>query len=107
MSIDSLPYMVFLLVTEFATGTLLATCALHARGLVTRGFLKMGAATALAGAALALWLALSLYRSTDVAGYAIDVGLLNPARVALAAFLAVVAAYTYAVWRECTREERP
>jgi len=100
MSIDSLPFMVFLLLVEFTVGGLLVLYGAHLRGLVTRGFLKMGAASVLTSAALATWIALSLGNSADVGGYPLDERFLGPSRFVLAVLLALVGLYTVAVWRE-------
>ncbi|HEY8838019.1 MAG TPA: hypothetical protein VIO16_10155 [Dehalococcoidia bacterium] len=100
MSIDSLPYMVFLLLVEFTAGALVVTYVAQMRGLVPHGFVKMGAGTALCGAALATWMATTLGRPSDVGGYRLDETFLNPSRIALWSLLALLVLYTFVVWRE-------
>lgn len=100
MSIDSLPYMVFLVLVEFTVGGTLVLFAAHLRGLVTRGFLKMGAATVLASAALTVWVGMSLGGLSDVGGYPLDERLLNPTRIALWLLAGLLLPYTLLVWRE-------
>lgn len=100
MSLDSLPYMAFLLLVEFTIGGLFVLYGAQLRGLVTRGFLKMGAASVLASGALAVWLAFSLDRAAEVGGYPLDDAFLNPTRIALLALLGLLVPYTALVWRE-------
>jgi len=92
--------MVFLLLVEFTIGGLWVTVVSQFRGLVTRGFVKMGAAMVLASGALAVWIATSLGRPAEIGGYPLDDRFLNPARVALWGLLALLALYTALVWRE-------
>lgn len=100
MSIDSLPYMVFLLLVEFTVGGLLVTYAAQLRGLVTHGFVKLGAATVLCSGALAAWMAAALGRPAEVGGYPLDQAFVRPTSVALSALLALLAVYTFVIWRE-------
>jgi hypothetical protein len=106
VSIDSLPYMVFLLLVEFTIGGLWVTVVSQFRGLVTRGFVKMGAATVLASGALAAWLVSSLGRPAEVGGYPLDDRFLTPARIALWILVALLALYTVLVWRERAPADR-
>src|SRR5205823_3373558 len=76
------------------------------RGLVTRGFIKLGGATALASAGILVWLVLSLDGSTDVGGYLLDGRYLNPIRAVSLVMLVLLAAYTVLVWRERRPDER-
>lgn len=100
MSIDSLPYMVFILLVEFTCGSLLVLFACHLRGLVTRGFLKMCVATALVSAVFAVWVGFSLGRPAEVGGYPLDNGFLNPARALLVVVAALCAVYAVLIWEE-------
>jgi hypothetical protein len=92
--------MVFLLLVEFTAGALVVTYVAQMRGLVPHGFVKMGAGTALCGAALATWMATTLGRPSDVGGYRLDETFLNPSRIALWSLLALLVLYTFVVWRE-------
>jgi hypothetical protein len=100
MSIDALPYMVFLVLIEGAVGGTVVTFAAELRALVTRGFLKMCSGSTLAVALLALWSALTLGSQRDVGGYPIDAGLLTGTRVALGLLCLLLALYTWAIWTE-------
>ncbi len=100
LSIDSLPYMVFLLLVEFTAGVLVVTYVAQMRGLVPHGFVKMGAATALCSAALAVWITTALGRPFDIGGYRLDETFLNPSRIALWILLVLLVPYTFVVWRE-------
>lgn len=106
MSIDSLPYMVFLLLVEFTAGGLLVLYAANVRGLVTRGFLKMSAACVVAAGGLALWVGASLGDADDVGGYPLDSRFLTPSVIALAALFVVTLVYAVALFREQSRIER-
>jgi len=75
--------MVFLVMVEFTVGDTLVLVAAQVRGRLPRGFLKMGAATVLASAVLAVWVGMRLGGLGDVGGYPLDDRFLNPARIAL------------------------
>src|SRR5947209_13677428 len=92
--------MVLLLLIEFAAGGLWVTYASHLRGLVTRGFLKMGAATVLTSGLVAAWVATAIGGAGAAGGYPLDDRLLNPARFTLWALVVLTALYTLLVWRE-------
>ncbi len=100
MSIDALPYMVFLVMVEFTVGDTLVLVAAQVRGRLPRGFLKMGAATVLASAVLAVWVGMRLGGLGDVGGYPLDDRFLNPARIALWLLAGLLVPYMLLVWRE-------
>jgi hypothetical protein len=100
VSIDSLPYMVFLLLVEFTAGCLWVTYLLQLRGLVTHGFVKMGAATALASGVLTAGIATAIDAPAEVGGYPLDGSFLVAARSSLWALLVLLAIYAGLVWRE-------
>lgn len=100
MSIDALPYMVFLVLIEMTVGGAIVTFAAQLRGLVTHGFLKFGAASTLLCALVALWSAFTLTGERVVGGYPIDTAFLAPTRIALLAVSLLLAVYTWAVWTQ-------
>ena len=106
MSIDALPYMVFLVLIEGAVGGMVVTFAAELRALVTRGFLKMCSASTLVVALLALWTAFTLGSQSDVGGYPLDAGLLGATRIALLLLCLLLAVYTWATWTEHDGEAR-
>ncbi len=92
--------MVFLLLVEFTAGCLWVTFISQLRGLVTHGFVKMGAATGLTSSGLAAWIAAAIRVPTEVGGYPLDARFMNTTRVTLWTLLFLLAVYTLAVWRE-------
>jgi hypothetical protein len=100
MSLDSLPYMVFLVLIEGAVGGAIVTYAVELRALVTRGFLKMGSASTFVVAALTLWASLAIGGQSVVGGYPIATDLLGATRLALGALCLLTAVYTWTIWTE-------
>lgn len=99
MSLDTLPYSVFLLLAEFSTGGALFLYAVHLRGQVTPGFVRMSATLLVFGAVLALWVSLLLPRVSVVSGYALAQQFLVPIRVALVVLLGHQIAYAALLWK--------
>ena len=101
MSIAALPYAAFLLFLEFGAGMQLVLLIpqFRARTEISPGFLKMGAMMAIFGAAIALWIALSLGVSGDVGGFRLDDRFTGPMRAALAVFTFLCVLYNWFVWR--------
>ncbi len=104
MNAASLPYTLELLLAEIAVGTLAAVTLFDARGSVTLGYVKSGAIMVVALAALALWTALAgLSPQSEIEGYALSPGWVDPLRVALVAFTALAAAHLFATFTERRR----
>lgn len=100
MSVDTLPYMVFLVLVEATVGGAIVTFAAQWRGLAPLGFLKFAAASTFLCAVVALWSALSLSAERSVGGYPLGTDFLPPTRIALVAVALLLAVYTWAVWTE-------
>jgi hypothetical protein len=98
LTIAALPYTLLLLLTEFAVGGQVCLFALDARGEVTRGFVKMAAALAVAGAALSAWIAFSVPSVASVDSYPLDTAFLSPARAFLVLFAVLAASAAIAIW---------
>ena len=103
MSVDALPYTVLLLLFEGAIGHLVVTLATDARGLATRGLVRLGGAIGTIAAGLGLWLAFTLDFDGPVADYPLRSGFTDPIRGLAFAVAALTLAYTVATWRRRSR----
>ncbi len=100
MPINSLPYVVLLVLTELAVGCLWALAVLQARSDVAWSFLKFGGAVATTLAALALAVSVLVPIPEEVEGYLLNEELAGPARGLLALFLGAASAYTLTALKE-------
>lgn len=99
MSAEALPYTLLILLIEFSAGGLTVLVAADARSLVVPSFVKLGAGTVLAGAALTLLTAVLVEAVPEVDGYPLHSSLVDPLRALLFWFLLSVLAYNCFVWR--------
>lgn len=96
----ALPYTVLILLLELAAGSQWALTAADLRRGVTPGFVKTGAATVLAAAALLTWTAFGVSAKAEVDGFRLAGGWLGAARASVTGFLVLSAGQNWLAWRE-------
>lgn len=106
MSPETLPYAFFLLVAEFAVGSIVVLAALEVRGTVPLGYIKVCGGTTLVAAVLALALALTLPVVSEVGGYPLAAGWFLPARLMLALLTLASSAYNVVAYQGSARAHR-
>ncbi len=103
MNLDALPYTSFLVLMEFAVGSLLVCLLAQWRGRVAASFVKLCAGMAAAGALLMLANALVLDPSSVIGGYRLDNGIFGWVKVGSLVFLLATLPYNLFVLREDRR----
>lgn len=93
MNIDAMPHTLFIILVELAVGSLIIVLGVDARGLVTKGFVRLSAVSIWVAAGLAWWLSLTLPSGDDIDGYPLDGSALSAVR--WTAFLLFAAAAPY------------
>jgi hypothetical protein len=92
MSLDALPFVVLIVLAEFALGSLIAVLIVDARGLAPEGFVRLSSAIVVICGALAL-LAAVYADDAVLEDYALEDGLFGPIRGVSIAFLLLSLAY--------------
>lgn len=100
MNLDALPYTSFIVLMEFAVGSLIVAVLADWRGACAAGFIKFSAAMVSAGAAVMLLNAMALDPRSVIGGYELEDGLLRWVQGASAAFLAASLPYAWFTARE-------
>jgi hypothetical protein len=98
VSADSLPYTLLILLVELAVGSIAVTVLFDARGMVTRGYVQMGAMVVVPTALLALLVAWSMSVSSEIDGYVFSTDWFEPFRWTLIAFLVVAVMQMFAAF---------
>lgn len=93
VSAVSLPYTLLILLIELAVGSLAVVVLFDARGMVTRGYVQMGALIVVPSALLAVLVTRQLDAVPEVDGYRLADGWLGPLRIACSVLLAVSVAH--------------
>ena len=96
----SLPYTVLILLVEIAAGSVAAISLFDARGMVTRGYVKMGALIVVPTVLLALLVFGALGPEQEIDGFTLARSWLDPLGWSLAAFLGLSTAQLVAAFRE-------
>ncbi len=100
MNLDALPYTSFIVLMEFAVGSLAVAVLADWRGACAASFIKFSAGMVSAGAALMLVNALALDPRSVIGGYELEDGLLRWVQAGAAAFLAASLPYFWYAMRE-------
>ena len=93
MSAVSLPYTVLILLVELAVGSLAVVTLFDGRGMVTRGYVQMGALVVAPCALLALLVVRQIAPVSEVDGYLLDSRWLAPLQLVAGALLALSVAH--------------
>ncbi len=94
MNTEAMPHTLLIILAELTVGSLIIIESIDARGLVTRGFVRLSAASIWAVAGLTWWLAVALPSGSDVDGYPIDTSALTAVRWSAFLVFAFVLPYT-------------
>ncbi len=100
MNLDALPYTSFIVLIEYAVGSLLVCLFADWRGRVAPSFVKFSAAMAAVVALIAVLNSLALDPKSAVGGYRLDDSLLTWVKIAAVAFLLTTLPYNWFVLRE-------
>jgi len=103
MNLDALPYTSFIVLVEFAVGSLLVCLLAQWRGRVAASFVKFAAAMVTVAAAIMVVNTLVLDPKSAIGGYRLDDALLTWVKVGSIAFLAASLPYNWFVQREDPR----
>ena len=103
MNLDALPYTSFIVLVEFAVGSLLVCLLAQWRGRVAASFVKFAAAMVTVAAAIMVLNTLVLDPKSAIGGYRLDDALLTWVKVGSIAFLAATLPYNWFVQREDSR----
>ena len=103
MNLDALPYTSFIVLVEFAVGSLLVCLLAQWRGRVAASFVKFAAAMVTVAAAIMVLNTLVLDPKSAIGGYRLDDALLTWVKVGAIAFLAASLPYNWFVQREDSR----
>ena len=103
MNLDALPYTSFIVLVEFAVGSLLVCVLADWRGRVAASFVKFSAAMVTVVAAIMVLNTLVLDPKSAIGGYRLDDSLLTWVKVATWVFLAATLPYNWFVQREDKR----
>lgn len=99
MNLDALPYTSFVVLLEFAVGSLLVCVFADWRGRVAASFVKFSAAMVTVGAIVMLLNSLALDPKSAIGGYRLDDGMLTPVKVTTAVFLFTTLPYNWYLLR--------
>lgn len=100
MNLDALPYTSFIVLLEFAVGSLLVCLFADWRGRVAASFVKFSAAMVTVAAGVLLLNSLALDPKSAIGGYRLDDGVLTPVKIATIAFLATTLPYNWFLLKE-------
>ena len=100
MSVEALPYTLFLLLAQFTVGVIGILLFAQVRGTFEAGFLRVCAWIAVCGALGTTLIALAINSVSNVGGYQLDDGYLGPARALSLALLVFSLAYAFFIRRE-------
>jgi hypothetical protein len=100
MNLDALPYTSFIVLLEFAVGSLLVCLFADWRGRVAPSFVKFSAAMVSVTAGILLLNSLALDPKSAIGGYRLDDGVLTPVKVATIAFLVTTLPYNWFLLKE-------
>ena len=99
MNLDALPYTSFIVLLEFAVGSLLVCVFADWRGRVAASFVKFSAAMVTVAAIVMLLNSLALDPKSAIGGYRLDDGMLTPVKVTAAVFLLTTLPYNWYLLR--------
>jgi hypothetical protein len=100
MNLDALPYTSFIVLIEFAVGSLLVCVFAEARGRVAASFIKFCAGMVFVAALVMALNSLMLDPKSAIGGYRLDDGLYQYVKVAAFVFLAATVPYNWFVMRD-------
>jgi hypothetical protein len=100
MNLDALPYASFIVLLEFAVGTMAVCLFADWRGRVAASFVKFSAAMVTVAAVVMLLNSLALDPKSAIGGYRLDDGMLTPVKVTAALFLLTTLPYNWFVFKE-------
>ncbi len=100
MNLDALPYTSFIVLLEFAVGSLLVCLFADWRGRVAASFVKFSAAMVTVAAGVLLLNSLALDPKSAIGGYRLDDGVLTPVKIATIAFLVTTLPYNWFLLKE-------
>lgn len=103
MNLDALPYTSFIVLVEFAVGSLLVCLLAQWRGRVAPSFVKFAAAMVSVAAAIVVLNTLVLDPKSAIGGYRLDDALLTWVKAGTIAFLVASLPYNWFVQREDAR----
>ena len=103
MNLDALPYTSFIVLLEFAVGSLLVCLFADWRGRVAASFVKFSAAMVTVAAGVLLLNSLALDPKSAIGGYRLDDGVLTPVKIATVAFLMTTLPYNWFLLKENRR----
>lgn len=99
MNLDALPYTSYLVLVEFAVGSLLVCVLAQARGQVAESFVKFCAAMVLTAAGVMVLNSLALDPRAIVGGYRLDDSVFSAVKIASIVFLLATLPYNWYVFR--------
>ena len=100
MNLDALPYTSFIVLLEFAVGSLLVCLFADWRGRVAASFVKFSAAMVTVAAGVLLLNSLALDPKSAIGGYRLNDGALTPVKIATIAFLVTSLPYNWFLLKE-------
>ncbi len=100
MNLDALPYASFIVLLEFAVGTMAVCLFADWRGRVAASFVKFSAAMVTVAAVVMLLNSLALDPKSAIGGYRLDDGMLTPVKVTAAVFLLTTLPYNWYLLNE-------
>ena len=100
MNLDALPYTSFIVLLEFAVGSLLVCLFADWRGRVAASFVKFSAAMVTVAAGILFLNSLALDPKSAIGGYRLDDGALTPVKIATVAFLVTTLPYNWFLLKE-------
>ncbi|HWO72605.1 MAG TPA: hypothetical protein VNN21_03520 [Dehalococcoidia bacterium] len=100
MSVESLPYTLLLLLTQFTTGVALIVLYVQVRGIYEPAFIRVCSWLTVSGAVLTALTAFAIGPSDAAGGYALDADLLSPIRAASIALVLFSAVHWFYLRRE-------
>lgn len=103
MNLDALPYTSFIVLLEFAVGSLLVCLFADWRGRVAVSFVKFSAAMVTVAAMVMLLNSLALDPKSAIGGYRLDDGVLTPVKVTTIVFLLTTLPYNWYLLKENRR----
>lgn len=100
MNLDALPYTSFIVLLEFAVGSLLVCLFADWRGRVAASFVKFSAAMVTVAAGILFLNSLALDPKSAIGGYRLDDGALTPVKITTVAFLVTTLPYNWFLLKE-------
>jgi len=100
LSVESLPYTLLLLLTQFTTGVALIVLYVQVRGIYEPAFIRVCSWLTVSGAVLTALTAFAIGPSDAAGGYALDADLLSPIRAASIALMLFSAVHWFYLRRD-------